>query len=114
MVSTRVLLPLLLIPAAAFGQRSGAFGGGFGHSASTLPRGFGVILGTSIGSFHRGPAFGSGSGHRGFRGGVRYRPGFGYYAPYLPLSGYDFYSPYSPLYGGDEYPGENQEQYTAP
>jgi hypothetical protein len=120
--STRILLPLLLISAAAFGQRSGGFGGGFGHSpgpvaqhsASSLPTGLGVTPGTSFGSFRRGPGFGSGFGHRGFRGGIRYRPGFGLYAPYLPLSGYDFYAPYSPLYGGDEYTGENPDQYTAP
>ncbi len=122
MTSTRVLLPLLLIPAAAFGQHSGGFSGGIGHSAgpvaghsaSTPAGNFGVIPGIGGGSFHRGPTFGSGFGHRGFRGGIRYRRSYGFYAPYVPLSGYDFYAPYSPLYEGDEYPAENPEQYTAP
>ncbi|MBV8811812.1 MAG: hypothetical protein JO033_24340 [Acidobacteriaceae bacterium] len=123
-MSTRVLLALLLIPAAALAQRSGGAGGGFGHSAgpigghsASMPaRSFGAVPGMSGGSFHRGPTFGFGygSGHRGFRGGIRYRPGFGFYAPYFPLSGYDFYAPYSPLYEGDQYAGESPEPYVAP
>jgi hypothetical protein len=42
-----------------------------------------------------------------------YRRGYGFYAPYFPISGYDFYAPYSPLYGDDESAGGQPEGYPA-
>jgi hypothetical protein len=65
---------------------------------------------------HNGPIRGARilapvAGRPGFRNGFSHRRGYGFYAPYFPISGYDYYAPYDSFYGGDVTAGEGPSEY---